>query len=195
MFSRDADSRVHLRDQACIVDFINSDKQLHIIRDHPAHGAHILAGLFGLRKTALDEPMNLKISRFLEGLNTRRGVDQLFLKHIIYPILNTKALIHDDRGFFESANMRTKFRIKTKNKLFCGKKQDYREDGLERQTYSDLLDYGIEDRFKPCENKTCIFIKHSDPSVSKTHCCRKCARNGKAHGPSCEGLSTTSSIN
>ena len=31
MFVRDADSRIHDRDIACIEDFINSDKLLHII--------------------------------------------------------------------------------------------------------------------------------------------------------------------
>jgi hypothetical protein len=56
MFSRDADSRIHDRDAACIEDFIASDKILHIIRDHPYHGTRIMAGMWGIRKSAFTQP-------------------------------------------------------------------------------------------------------------------------------------------
>lgn len=188
MFSRDADSRVHLRDQACIIDFIKSDKLLHIIRDHPAHGTRIMAGLFGIRKAALNEPMALTINRFCDDLNTQRGIDQKFLKEIIYPSLKTNALIQDDRGFFEPDSMRRKFRINTKNKLYCGKVHTYNKDGTETHKYSDLHDYGIIDTLVSCENIECNFLKHKNSFISKTHCCKKCSIDGKGHGPACEKI-------
>jgi hypothetical protein len=193
MFSRDADSRVHLRDQACIIDFIESDKLLHIIRDHPAHGTRIMAGLFGIKKAALNEPMAIKINRFCKGLNIERGVDQKFLKEMIYPSLFTNALIQDDRGFFEPKSMRTKFRVNTKHKLYCGKVHIYNTEGEETYKYSDLLDYGIkinsvsssQEQSALCNNIECNFLRHRNPQISKTHCCRKCYK-GKGHGIACE---------
>jgi hypothetical protein len=51
---RDADSRVNPRDVACTMEWIDSGKGLHVIRDHPAHLAKpIMGGAFGMRQGLL----------------------------------------------------------------------------------------------------------------------------------------------
>jgi hypothetical protein len=46
--SRDADSRLLIREKMAVDEWIESAKSLHIMRDHPHHGLPIYAGLFGL---------------------------------------------------------------------------------------------------------------------------------------------------
>ena len=125
MFVRDADSRPHARDLACIEDFIRSDKMLHIIRDHYWHGfIQIPGGLWGIRKGALNEPMTMKMERWLRYKRmTVKNDDQIFLT-TIYPLLKSKAMIHDRTDRFKDAN--TPFRVDITDKMFCG--QVYRFD-------------------------------------------------------------------
>ena len=135
MFVRDADSRPHARDIACMEDFIQSDKLLHIIRDHYWHGLiHIPGGLWGIRKIALNERMSIKIERWLNNKRTLiatnsqtvKNDDQLFLKKTIYP-LKSRAMIHDRTGTFEPADALTPFRVEITDRMFCG--QVYHFDG------------------------------------------------------------------
>ena len=199
MFSRDADSRVHVRDQGCIEDFINSDKQLHIIRDHPCHKMPIMGGLFGLRKTALKEPMRVLIDRYFQGkrIFDRKGEDQYFLRQVLYPPLKNNTLIHDDRGTLEPKQKRTAFRNKCR--FFCGQVHHFDSEGKESFKYSDFKDYGIKTTDEifiqdepsektgstKCENKSCNFLKHTRPTVSMTHCCKMCSK-GRGHGALCQ---------
>ena len=46
---RDLDSRFSAREAAAVLDFQKSDKPLHCMRDHKAHGAQILGGMWGTR--------------------------------------------------------------------------------------------------------------------------------------------------
>ena len=126
MFVRDADSRPHARDIACMEDFIHSDKMLHIIRDHYWHGfISIPGGLWGIRKEALNEPMSAKIKNWLRRKHmTVKNDDQLFLKSVIYPTLKSRAMIHDRTDRIKDSNM--PFRVEITDKMFCG--QVYRFD-------------------------------------------------------------------
>jgi hypothetical protein len=143
MFVRDADSRVHERDIACIEDFIRSDKLLHIIRDHAWHGGTpILAGMWGIRRSALKGPMAAKIHRWLNRskmpfhiyrgppIKMPKQCDQQFLRDVIYPLLKGVALIHDRIGKFED-EVRTPFRVPIQDRLFCGQVHRYDGDGNE----------------------------------------------------------------
>jgi len=135
MFVRDADSRPHARDLACMEDFIQSDKLLHIIRDHYWHRIiHIPGGLWGIRKIALNERMSVKIDRWLKSKRTLiptnsqtvKNDDQLFLKKAIYPVLKSRAMIHDRSGSLDPATALTPFRVDIADRMFCG--QVYRFD-------------------------------------------------------------------
>ena len=49
--SRDLDSLFSLREQAAVEEWIESNKVLHIMRDHPAQNEVILGGLWGTKLT------------------------------------------------------------------------------------------------------------------------------------------------
>ena len=34
---------------ACVEDFLKSDKYVHVMRDHPAHGSYMLGGTWGTK--------------------------------------------------------------------------------------------------------------------------------------------------
>ena len=56
MVSRDLDSLISGREAAAVEEWLESDKQVHVMRDHPAHGTVMLGGTF----IALnDEPSEL----------------------------------------------------------------------------------------------------------------------------------------
>jgi hypothetical protein len=132
MFVRDADSRIHDRDVACIEDFINSNKLLHIIRDHKYHNTKILGGLWGIRKEGLKEPITNIIQQWIQHKkNFHKGIDQEFLAEKIYPILKSNSLIHDRYRLYEPSNLLSPFRVEIKNKLFCGQVHRYDLDGNE----------------------------------------------------------------
>jgi len=132
MFVRDADSRVHSRDLACIEDFINSDKLLHIIRDHTWHGTPILGGLWGIKKAALAYSMKTLIDDWIRSkTDYPKSLDQDFLKEVIYPYHRPNALIHDRVGFYEPPADLTPFRVAIKDALFCGQVHRYDSEGRE----------------------------------------------------------------
>jgi hypothetical protein len=136
MFVRDADSRPHARDIACIEDFLQSEKAIHIIRDHHWHSMHpIMAGMWGLRKSAMREPMAAIVKRWLNrgrifnhpmNVKLNKKSDQVFLKDAIYPLFKGQALIHDRVGKLDPAAALTPFRVDIKDRMFCG--QVYRFD-------------------------------------------------------------------
>ena len=47
MLSRDCDSRLNKREKLAVDEWLKSDKNFHIMRDHPWHNTEILAGLWG----------------------------------------------------------------------------------------------------------------------------------------------------
>jgi hypothetical protein len=132
MLVRDADSRIHDRDAACIEDFLTSDKDLHIIRDYPFHGTPILGGLWGIRKSALTNPISTMIDKWIgENTDFPKGIDQTFLAEVIYPLFISTALIHDRAGFYESSECHTPFRKPLVDRLFCGQVHCFNENGEE----------------------------------------------------------------
>ncbi|MHC4391072.1 MAG: hypothetical protein ACYS22_07105, partial [Planctomycetota bacterium] len=48
--SRDADSRLGGRERAAVEEWLQSGKGVHVMRDHPEHGAPILGGMWGARR-------------------------------------------------------------------------------------------------------------------------------------------------
>ena len=50
MISRDADSRLNLKEKAAVDAWLNSECSFHIMRDHPWHTTPILGGMWGTKK-------------------------------------------------------------------------------------------------------------------------------------------------
>lgn len=92
---RDTDSRLSLRERSAVDEWLLSDKDFHIMRDHKLHTTHILGGMWGCRNQILcDKGIEDKIiswSNFSE-----KGCDQIFLTKEIYPIVKNIALEHSE---------------------------------------------------------------------------------------------------
>lgn len=90
---RDLDSPVSVREVAAVNEWISTDKEFHIMRDHPKHEYPILAGMWGCRTNTLRDMADLlrKWKRF-----DYYGCDQKFLGTVIYPRFIKKAWIHSE---------------------------------------------------------------------------------------------------
>jgi hypothetical protein len=96
MLSRDADSRLHQREKAAVDEWLSSDKQFHIMRDHQYHSVPILGGMWGCKKGMLSN-LTQAIEKYEKG--DFLGVDQNFLGEHVYPFVAGYSLVHDE--FFE----------------------------------------------------------------------------------------------
>jgi hypothetical protein len=96
---RDADSRITPREVALIHEWEKSRKAIHVIRDHPFHSSHILAGMWGVcGKAAIREVGNLLK---LHPRSDNYGDDQIFTNGSIYPVFAQRMLIHARFNAFE----------------------------------------------------------------------------------------------
>ena len=101
---RDADSRLMKRDYYLVEDWLNnSDKDVHIIRDHPANRSRILAGLWGVRNKLVATPEHiLKFWEFYQSPDTERWtLDEYFLSKYIYPLVKDRTRIHASYNRYE----------------------------------------------------------------------------------------------
>lgn len=95
VISRDTDSRLGAREKAAVDDWLASDKDFHIMRDHPYHKTEILGGMWGVRNGLLKGIAGM-IARYDKGVyDNRYQVDQNFLREVIYPMVADKATVHD----------------------------------------------------------------------------------------------------
>ena len=93
MLSRDTDSRVSERESLAVNEWLNSDKDFHIMRDHPYHEMPIMGGMWGARNGVVADIEDMMNE--LHGTDSY-GVDQSFLAEHIYPRVKGSALVHDD---------------------------------------------------------------------------------------------------
>lgn len=99
MISRDADSRLDSREFYAVKEWVDSDKSFHIIRDHPHHGTEILGGMWGCKYPKLKDMKHL-INSYNKGDFWQ--VDQNFLRELIFPIVDSDSLVHDE--FFTNSS-------------------------------------------------------------------------------------------
>jgi hypothetical protein len=97
MISRDTDSRLNIREQQAVNEWLQSNKGFHIMRDHPFHSTEILGGMWGAKKNTLPQMQKL-ICEYTKGDFWQ--VDQNFLKEHIYPLVKENSIVHDP--FFEN---------------------------------------------------------------------------------------------
>lgn len=96
MLSRDTDSRLTFREKSAVDEWLASDKDFHIMRDHPAHNTAIMGGMWGARGNVLKDIKRM-IDEYQKGDFWQ--VDQNFLREKIYPLVKDNAFVHDE--FFE----------------------------------------------------------------------------------------------
>jgi len=92
---RDTDSRLNSREQEAVTKWLQSNKSLHIMKDHPYHGGFpILAGMWGLKSKGFKKQMKT----LLEEYNNveQYHYDQIFLKNSIWPLYVEDFIAHDE---------------------------------------------------------------------------------------------------
>ena len=95
--SRDCDSRFSDREVSAINEWLDSDKDFHIMRDHPYHQVPILGGMWGCRN-GLMRKINLSDEINKWDKYERKGIDQDFLGQVIYPLVKNNSFEHSEFG-------------------------------------------------------------------------------------------------
>lgn len=94
MIVRDSDSRIHERDEWCIRQFLDSNKVLHMIRDHPHHEWKIMSGLWGLKKAGIPFSFRDTVHAYIRTHKIIWCSDMNFLGDTVYPLLANRSLVH-----------------------------------------------------------------------------------------------------
>ncbi len=90
---RDCDSRLSLREWAAVQEWLEEDRALHVMRDHPAHRIPIMGGMWGVRcHKARWIPARMRASRWVD----RWGTDQRILAEEVWPLLAADSVEHDE---------------------------------------------------------------------------------------------------
>ncbi len=99
MIVRDSDSRINEREANAVVQWLASDNQFHVLRDHPSHDTEILGGMWGARKNP-NRNYRALADKFYESKNVKlgTGIDQAFLRVMIWPHAKNSCFIHDSRN-------------------------------------------------------------------------------------------------
>lgn len=128
MVCRDADSRVSERDIAAINEWLNSNYDYNIIRDHPiGHSWRMNAGMWGAKKNNFILNIKTLLEEFkknnshLLGNNT---LDQIFLGDVIYPNIHTNTLVHDEYYKYETQAKPIEHDRKSNDFAFIGESVD-----------------------------------------------------------------------
>jgi hypothetical protein len=96
VISRDTDSRLGQREKAAVDEWLASDKDFHIMRDHPYHATAILGGMWGCRNGILKGIKQMIHNYDVREFNNKYQVDQNFLREVIYPIVWDESIVHDE---------------------------------------------------------------------------------------------------
>lgn len=132
MISRDTDSRLSFREKSAVDEWLESNKNFHIMRDHPYHKTEILGGMWGCRNGILKN-----IKKLIEDYN--KGdfwqVDQNFLREKIYPLVVNQSIIHD--SYLKYNTESKKFPTERINKEFVGDVFD--ENDIRHPEYFKLM--------------------------------------------------------
>jgi len=93
--SRDCDSRFSNREVSAINEWLSSDKDFHIMRDHPYHTVPILGGMWGCRNGLM---RNIELSKLISNWTkfSIKGCDQDFLGQVVYPLIKDKSMEHSE---------------------------------------------------------------------------------------------------
>lgn len=117
MISRDTDSRLNLREKSAVDEWLASNKNFHIMRDHPWHGIEILAGMWGVKGgylTNIEEMMNNHNKTF------DKQSDQTFLKTLVYPRVRESLMVHDGVTNFRQLDVSKDFPMERNDFEFVG---------------------------------------------------------------------------
>jgi hypothetical protein len=92
---RDCDSRLTVREQSAVNEWLLSGRALHVMRDHPRHVFPIMGGMWGVRCSGARWIPALLRS---QGLGAYYQADQLLLAREVWPRLKHDCIEHDEFG-------------------------------------------------------------------------------------------------
>lgn len=114
--SRDGDSRFSHREAKLVQEWMDSDKDFHIIRDNKEHGIQILGGMWGVKRGRIANIIATELStfrdRYGDTMNQRyahanmKNTDQDFLCSLIYPHTDGCRIAHVSLGLFVDGDIR-----------------------------------------------------------------------------------------
>ena len=148
MLSRDCDSRLNKREKLAVDEWLKSDKNFHIMRDHPWHTTEILGGMWGVRGNMLSNMKDMIDNYVKEDIYK---VDENFLKEHIYNKVKNDCFVHDE--FFSYDATKRCFPEKRNGQEFVGEVLD-EFDTLNFQQRNMIIVYS-----SPKEKLRRIFIK------------------------------------
>lgn len=94
--SRDTDSRLSMREKEAVDVWLESDKNFHVMRDHPYHVSAIMGGMWGMKREAKVNMKRVTENFINKGYHEdKKGSDQAFLWGIIWPLAVEDSVIHD----------------------------------------------------------------------------------------------------
>lgn len=98
---RDVDSRINEREALAVEEWLNSGKQLHIMRDHPHHFYKILGGMWGFncKMGRYNFPKSINSFLKIRNYNFKRMDDMLFLDSLFDECLNKNTVFQHDTFF------------------------------------------------------------------------------------------------
>ena len=128
--SRDCDSRISLRDETAVNEWIESGKSFHIIRDHPiGHGWPMNAGMWGSKGNSIPYFKNMMSDYLIINNRTDdKSIDQCFLRDIIHPIVSTDLFLHDEYYNYEGIGQAIKRDRAIDNFDFIGESVDENDE-------------------------------------------------------------------
>ena len=100
---RDSDSRLSMREKYAVNEWMNSDKILHIMRDHPHHGYPIMGGMWGYKNHEQPTCISLALFSFLSSRGAFKKMDDMDFISRLYYKNQGKFLVHDDWNRFNDA--------------------------------------------------------------------------------------------
>lgn len=133
--SRDCDSRISEREFEAIKEWLSSDKDFHIMRDHPYHTVPILGGMWGCRNGLM---RRIGLTKMIQEWNQfqRKGIDQDFLGQMVYPLVKDNSIEHSEFNLKYGGQIRP-FPTKRNNFEFVGDVFD--ENDLRHPDYWKII--------------------------------------------------------
>ena len=92
---RDTDSYIHIRDKAAVEEWIESDKDFHIMRDNCQHGLEMCGGLWGVKNHGFSDAAD-RIKEYVKENTDDSNHDQFFLKNLFSTRAMKNSYVHDD---------------------------------------------------------------------------------------------------
>lgn len=145
---RDSDSRITEREAVAVQEWVDSDKALHVMRDHPHHGYAMLGGMWGMKKSDMNmkELCEMYTQADPEQCSDRDNwwmIDQFLLRDVIYRVLGNPndCMLHAATDYMDKVAWANELWSKdftiprNEDKNFIGEIFVFDEEGNEQREY------------------------------------------------------------